>query len=241
MATVRDIVTDALKDLGVLAAGEAGAAAETEDGMVALNRLVDQWKAERLLIFAVTRTTFTITAGTQDYVVGSGAVVNVLKPIYMENVGVINTAVTPSKEIPLMPLTDDAWAAISVKTLTSPLPTYYYFDSAVVTGTPVTYLRLWPIPTLTTLTGVAYSPQQVPEFPSLSTVVSLPSGYRRMLVKNLALEMAPSYRVPVSKELTEQARESKAIVKRSNSRLHDLSIDPGALMFGGSSYDINVG
>src|SRR3972149_6528949 len=219
MAEVRDIVTAALRELGVKAAGEVITADEADSGLEELNRLVDQWAGERLLIYRVTRTTWTISA-TQNYTVGTGGTVNVVRPVYLDHVNLIDTSTDPDQETPLTPLTDDGWAAITQKAATSTQPTNWYHNQPFPLGT----LSLWPIPSSATLQGALYAPQQTSEFTSLDEVISLPPGYRRMLVKNLARDLAPSYGRAVHPELKEEAIETKATVKRNNYR-------PSGLLF----------
>jgi len=232
MAEVRDIVTAALRELGVKAAGEVITADEADSGLEELNRLVDQWAGERLLIHRVTRTTWTISA-TQNYTVGTGGTVNVVRPVYLDHVNLIDTSTDPDQETPLTPLTDDGWAAITQKAATSTQPTNWYYNPTFPLGT----LSLWPVPSSATLQGALYAPQQTSEFASLDEVISLPPGYRRMLVKNLARDLAPSYGRPVHPELKEEAIESKATVKRNNYRPSDLSFD-AAVLGGNGGYDI---
>jgi len=236
MAEVRDIVTAALRELGVLASGEVATADEANSGLEELNRLVDQWAGERLLIYRVTRTTWTLVSATQVYTVGTGGTVNVVRPVYLDHVNFIDTSTSPDTEYKLTPLTDDAWAAIAQKALTGTLPTNWHYNPTFPTGT----LSLWPVPTSSTLQGALYAPQQVSEFASLDEVISLPPGYRRMLVKNLARDLAPSYDRPVHPELKEEAIESKATVKRNNRRLSDLSFD-AAVLGGSGFFDIYTG
>jgi len=240
VATVRDVITSSLVELGVFAAGETIAAADADLGLIALNRLMDSWAAERLQIFQVVRTTWTITSGTQTYAVGTGAVVNVARPVYIDHINFQDTTPSPDQEYQLEPLTEDAWASIGQKSITSTFPTNWYYTPTYTTGT----IYLWPIPTSTTLQGVLYAPQAVAQFASLNTAVSLPPGYERMIVKNLAVEFAPSYERQVDQQLFRQALEAKETVKRVNRRLMDMSIDAGALGFGQSRrfwYDINIG
>jgi hypothetical protein len=235
MAEVRDIVTAALRELGVLAAGEVATADEANSGLEELNRLVDQWAGERLLIYRVTRTTWTISA-TQNYTVGAGGTVNVVRPVYLDHVNLIDTSTDPDQETSLTPLTDDGWAAITQKAATSTQPSNWYYNPTFPLGT----LSLWPVPTSATLQGALYAPQHVSEFTSLDEVISLPPGYRRMLIKNLARDLAPSYDRPVHPELKEEAIESKATVKRNNLRLMDLSFD-AAVLGNGTAFDIYTG
>lgn len=228
MAVVLDVITDALRELGVLAAGEVATADDANGGLLALNRLVDQWAAEELQIYQTTRTTWSIVSGTASYTLGTGGNINVARPVFIDHINFQNTGSSPTIEYQMSPLTDDAYSRIPIKTITAPFPTCYYYNPTYPTGT----VTLWPVPTSSTLQGVLYAPQAVAEFTALTTAIALPPGYRRMLVKNLALELSPSYERPASRELSEQARESKSIVKRSNKRLADMQIDAGALVQG---------
>ena len=228
MADVRDIVTDALRELGVLAATETASADEANHGFVAFNRLVDGLMAEELAIYQTTRTTWTLVSGTQDYTLGTGGTINVARPVYIDHINFVDTEPDNDIEYQLQPLTDDAWSRVPIKSLPAPLPTSYYYNPTFPLGT----VQLWPIPTKSTLLGALYAPQAVPEFASLSTAVSLPPGYRRMLVKNLAVELAPSYERPAAPELIRQAMESKGVGKRANKRLSDLQVDAASLIQG---------
>ena len=237
MADVRDVVADALREIGVLAAGEVASAEDSLSGLSALNRLVDQWASERLQIYSVTRTAWSLVSGTAAYTVGLGGTVNIPRPVFVQSVHVRDTAATIPTEEPLICLTDDAYALLPSKTQTATDPIYYYHNPTY----PLATLTLWPVPTSATLQGVIYAPAAVAEFTDLNTLLALPPGYRRMLVKNLALEMAPSYTRPVTPVLAEHAIDSKAAVKRMNHRTADLSIESGALVQGGPAYDIRFG
>jgi hypothetical protein len=225
VAEVRDIVGDALRELGVLGAGEVLSADEATNGLTVLNRMVDGLAAERLAIYQVVRTLWTIVSGTQDYTVGTGGAVAVARPVYIDHVNLVDTGTDPDLETPLGSFTDDAWAGLAQKALTAARPSATYYNPTFPLGT----LSLWPVPTDSSLQGALYAPQAVAEFASLDTVISLPPGYRRMLVTNLAVELAPSFERPASQDLLKHAAESKGVVKRANKRLSDLSIDPGAL------------
>jgi len=228
MAVVLDVIADALRELGVLAAGEVATADDANSGLLALNRLVDQWAAEELQIYQTTRTTWSIVSGTSSYTLGTGGNINIARPVFIDHINFQNTGSSPTIEYQMSPLTDDAYSRIPIKTITAPFPTSYYYNPTYPTGTVI----LWPVPTSTTLQGVLYAPQAVAEFAGLTTAITLPPGYRRMLVKNLAVELAPSYERPVMSKLDEQARESKSIVKRANKRLADMQLEAAALIQG---------
>lgn len=239
MADVRDVVTDALLELGVIAADETATAADALSGLRALNRLVDQWAAERLTIYAYTTSTYLFVSGTQDYTVGSSGNFATARPINVDRLRLNyqDSTTSPVEERPLTAFTEELWAHLTPKSLTANEPSGFYYDASY----PLATISLWPVPTSATLTGVLYVEAPVSEFTSLSAAISLPPGYRRMLVKNLALEMAPSYERPAQRELIQAAIESKTVVKRSNRRTRDLTFDPGALLGAlGGGYDINT-
>lgn len=241
MADVRDVCTQALRELGVIAADETPTASDILTAIAALNRLLDQWAAERLMIYTTSRTTFALVSGTQTYTVGASGNFNVARPVRIDHFTIYDDTAAIPDEVSLEELTDDAYALIRQKTATSTEPIYFYYNPTFPLGT----LFLWPAPTSDDLTGVLYAPQQVSEFAEtaagLDTAISLPPGYRRMLVKNLAMEMAPSFERSPTQELKDQAADSKSIVKLANVRMMDMPVDPGWLSGRGYRFDINQG
>jgi hypothetical protein len=166
--------------------------------------------------------------------------VNIVRPIYIDHINFVDTTPDPDIEYQLSHLTEDAWSRVPIKTLTSPFPTAWYYDSAY----PLATLSFWPVPTDSNLKGAIYANTAVAEFASLSTAVALPPGYRRMLIKSLAVDMASSFERQPDPSLIMAALEAKSVVKRSNKRLMDMRVDAGALVQGRDGkfiYDINVG
>ena len=236
MATYGDLITDALIEIGVTAAGETPAAVDMATGLRTMNRLIDTWAAERLQIYTVTRTLWTIAANDGEYTVGLTGNVNVARPVYLDHVNFVDMSTNPDTEYQMQPLTDDAYAAIPQKLITSPMPQFWYYNPTYPLGT----LTLYPVPTSTTLQGALYAPAAVAQT-AAATTASLPPGYERMIVKNLAVELAPSYTRQVDQNLLLQAENAKAVVKRSNRRLMDMSVDAAALIQGqGSLYYWNI-
>lgn len=227
--TVLDVITYALQDLGVLDGSETSPAAnDAAFGLVRLNRLLDQWAAESLFIYTVTRTTWTLIASQGTYSVGSGGDVNRVRPVFIQNVNFVDTSMDPDLEMPLSRLTNDAYAAIPQKALTSTYPTSWFYNPTFPAGA----ITFWPIPTSSTLQGAFYAGTATPRFTAGSDSFTLPPGYERMIVTNLAVEMAPSYLppgTPISPALIQAAIDSKAAVQRANIKLADMAIDPGAL------------
>jgi hypothetical protein len=223
MATVADLITGSLQDLGSIAAGETPSAEDAAFGLSRLNSLLEQWATESLTAFKQVRSTWNIVSGDGSYSVGSGGNVNIARPAanHIEAVCYQDTATSPTQEYPLEGLTDDAWSRIPQKDLTSETPTCWNYGPTYPLGT----LDLWPIPTSTTLQGVIYVRTAVASFSLVTDSVSLPPGYERALRTNLALEMAPAFQVQPNPLLVRAAQESLAALKRANWVMTDLSTD----------------
>jgi len=219
--TTRDLIAAALKRIGVLDAAETPAPADQADVLQRLNDLIDGWATERLTIYTTTRTTWPLVANQASYTIGIGGDVNVARPVFIENLRFQDSSVTPSLEMFLAPLTDDAYAAIPQKGLTAVYPNSYYYNPTYPFGT----VTFWMIPNVSYLQGVMYAATAVSEL-GLNDTIALPPGYRRFLRDNLAVEVAPEFDVEPSQTLVMAAMESKANIKRANIRLQDLHVDP---------------
>lgn len=227
MATYQDLVNASLREIGVLAAGETPSGDDSKDAQNALNRLIDRWKTERLAIYEIAQTTWTIAANDGQYTVGTGGDVNVDRPVYVDHVNFRDTSQSPVKEYSLNKLTEDAWSRIGLKTLTSTFPSAYYYNPTYSSG--LATVDLWPVPTSSNLTGVLYAPKPVVTVSNFSSTVSLPPGYEEFIVTNLAVRLAPSYGKQLDAALVVLAREAKSSIKRANKRLSDMSFDAGSL------------
>lgn len=238
--TVRQLVSAALRKLQVLGAGQTAGAEDAADALFALNVLVNAFPCEPNTMFSVTRTTWTITASDGEYTIGSGGNVNVARPASPNGITVkiIDASYDPDLEMSLGPLlSEDAYAAIPQKALTNTYPSFAYYNPTYPLGTII----FWPTPTSSNLQGVIYAKAAIAEFASLDASVSLPPGYERFLITNLAVEIAPEFGVDVPPDVRIAARESKQLIKRANFRLNDAATDRSAMIATGAGYDIQAG
>lgn len=218
MATALVLITDALKEIGVLAEGETPTAGQTTDALARLNRFLDRLAAENLAIYAVTRTTQAIVPSQASYTVGPSGNINIARPNFIERVNFIDNAASPAVEYPLPdPMTEQQWTDITIKNLTSPFPKAVYYSPTYPLGT----LTPWPIPTNSNLLWVVYAWTAVAQIAAQSDTVALPPGYGEMIVQNLALLLCPTYERQPHPVLVKTASESMATVKRSNHRTTD--------------------
>jgi hypothetical protein len=225
MPTATALCTRALQLAGVVAPTDTPSAEDLSTAFEALSDMVDDWGTQRLTIYYVARTTKTLISGTATYTIGSGGSINIARPLWVQNAGLIldNTATTPV-EIPIRVMTDDEWAGRAQKTLTSSLLLGIYYDHKWTAGLGIVYV--WPIPTVSNTQLVLYTPTAISEFADRTTDYTFPPGYRRALLFNLANELGPWY--PMAQpdpRVQKLATESLASIKRGNNRLSEIYVD----------------
>jgi hypothetical protein len=142
-------------------------------------------------------------------------------------------------EVPRAVITDDAWQAIRIKTLTSAQFTDVYYNPTFAGGLGT--INLWPIPNVETNSLVLYSRQQISQFPNLTTQFQLPNGCDEAIVYNLALRRAPDYGKVPSAVVVAMAAQSLATFKRGNVKMADLPTDPALTSDPSGYYNILTG
>jgi hypothetical protein len=224
----RLMANQALTKLGVISANETMSASDADLALTSINNLIDEWKAHSLFLYYQLRVNWNLIPGTGTYTIGASGLagVNTPRPVYLDLVSFVDTTQSPPLEMYMSRLTDQAWDAIALKTLTSNLPTSYWYNSTY----PLAELKLWPVPTQASLQGVLYYRAYIEEITSLDTDFTAPPAWRRMIIANLALELAPAFSRKPSESLERQAKESYAAVKRSNLRPVELYTPSGALI-----------
>ena len=191
--TVLEWITEALSDLEVLAAGATPAPEDAVKALSKFNAWLDQLATERLMMAAVTKSSVTVTAGLLTV---SGT------PTLIEHVARVDSN---GYEIELTKLSDGEYADISDKAMAGDASHYHYNR---VTGV----LTCWPVGTFS---ARLYVPTGLAELAAGDTLV-IPKGYRRFLVTNGALELAPAFGAQPHAWLVEAARDSRLAVKAAN-------------------------
>lgn len=158
------------------------------------------------------------TANTFTYTFG-GATADASGTITM----LLESNVANVTEIPCPLLTDDAWQAIQIKTLTSGLFTDVYYNPTFAGGLGT--INLWPIPNTSQHALVLYRPMQLTSFPNLTQQVWLPEGAEDAIVYNLAFRLCAPNGVAVPADIEEMRRTSLGIYKRNNIKLNDMPLD----------------
>lgn len=220
--TTLDLITGALRLIGVVASGEALPANEAADALSALNDLLDSWSTQNLLIPNKVREVFPLVAGQQSYTMGTGGNFLTSRPMRIETALIQITSSNPVLEVPLKIITEDEFAGIAIKTLNSTYPLYIYAEGTF----PLETVNLWPVPSQSN-NLVLYSWKPLANVASLTTVLSLPPGYNRALKHHLAIELAPEYGKTASQDVIGAAQAAIADIKRMNFKPSYLQVDDG--------------
>jgi len=222
-----DLINSAMRLIGVLASGESLTGPEANDALSIFNQMVDSWQKERLMVEAILRNVYPLTAGIQTYTMGPGGGTNNLDPVRyarLERAGIINLN-NPAQplELPLVMLDSIGWQAIPVKAISSALPLQLYDDRAF----PQRNLNFWPFPNVPVDVAL-YLWTPITQFPALDGSYTFSQGLLKALRYNLAVDLAAEFpgdpeRIPL---IIQIARESKAIFKSANIQSPDMACDP---------------
>ena len=236
--TANELVTRAMKSIGVLASGETASSDEMDDAFVILNNMVDSWATERLTIYVVVRSVFDLSASTQDYTIGTGGTFNIARPVWIERASLIldKTAAAAQKiELPIAgPITVDEWQHVSIKGTTSTYPSQFFYDRAWTAG--LAKISVWPIPNSSSVQLVLYVPTALTQFADLTTAYTFPPGYEEAMRYQLAIRLAPEFGVILPPETRVLAAQTLGNIKRVNLSNETLGID-AALLTQGGRYD----
>jgi len=208
MGTVRQLVTDALSLLKVTESGEAITNSEAQDGMRALNQLIDSWANESYMIYRKVQRTHALTSGTGQYSIGSGATINTTRPVKISQAYVRDSN---NADYPInCRINNQQWSRILLKSLSGTYPEFLYYRPSYPNGE----INLYPEPG-SGLTLYMECWDQFSAYTAITDSIALPPGYERALKYNLAIELAPEYRDP-SQLVLKLAQESKERIKDVN-------------------------
>lgn len=226
--TGNSVTKRAMRALGRIGEGQTPSASDSQDALEVLNGMINTWAAQNLTMHFLLRTVVTLVSGTPSYTIGTGGVINIVRPLdILYATLIIDDTQDPVTEIPIDVLSDQRWAGIMQKDLTNPLVQSIWFDHAYVAGLGLIYV--WPIPDVGTTQLVLYTQQAITQFVNLVSTYVAPPAYEDALVYQLARRLAPEYNMDAPATVIELAKETFGILKRANIRPVEIGVDTGLL------------
>jgi hypothetical protein len=189
-----DLLYPALRLAGVVtAAGRTASPSQMADAFQSLNRMIDAWRMERLLIYTVRIDRFTLAPSQTSYTIGPGGDFDAPRPTRITAANIVLTIGGSQVHTRLRILTDRDWAAKSLREIPTTIPTELYSDGAF----PLSTLYLWGYPTAANDLEL-FTWQQLDQFAAQTDAVSVPPAYEDAIVYNLAVRLTAQFGLPLA-------------------------------------------
>jgi hypothetical protein len=222
-----DLVRAAMRLIQVSAVDTDLTASELQDGIESLNRMIDSWSLDELILYQVIREAFPLVSGQNPYTIGLGGDWDTTRPTKIVGAYLtLNNGSIPV-DYPMQVIGYDDYNAIRLKTLNTNFPGYLYYQP----NFPIAEAYIYPVftpndpstqgPALVTLTS--WKPLELIADPT--AYISLPPGYWEAVVFNLALRIAEEYQFEIRQTTVQIAVSSMKRLKRMNQRTPTLQTD----------------
>lgn len=177
--TAREVITHALRMIGVAAVFEDASGEDASIAMRQLNLMLKGWQNAGPHIFRQTEGSATLVTSTASYAL-SPRPYRVLDARYRDANG---------RDLPMLELTRQEYYDLPLKTSTG-VPTTYYFDHQRAAGT----LYVWPVPASVTTETIRYTYQRVFEdIDDLANEIDVPSEHLDLVTYALADRLMDLY------------------------------------------------
>lgn len=234
MTTALDQIKGAMRLLGMLAEGEEPSAAAAQDGLMAMNQMLDSWSTERLAVFSTQDQMFTWSPNTISRTLGPTGDFVGNRPVLLDDSTYFRD---PSNGISfgIKILNQQQYNGIAVKTVTSTYPQVIWTNMNMSNMD----MYIYPVPTKA-LEWHFVSVTELVEPATLATNLVVPPGYLRAFRYCLACEMAPEFGVEPLPTVSRIAMVSKRDIKRINNPDDIMSL-PYSIVATRQRYNIFAG
>lgn len=183
------VITAALRKLGVIPSGATPSANQVADAASALNALVKAFQADGMPLWKISAQTFTTVAGTGTYNVGPSQTINCPKPLR-----IIQAIITPPNGVnmPMNIYNRYDFQNLPQGSTYTGTPINFYYQPLRTTGT----IYLWPFPSDSTSTITFHYQSPYEDMDTAVDDFDFPSEWIQPLIYNLAWSLAPEYGIP---------------------------------------------
>lgn len=190
--TRNQIIEAALRKLGVLAQGQTPSTEDYTNAAIALNMLVAEFRALGMPLWKRTQYSFSPTANTSSYNIGSGQTLSTAYPLKMLEAWRQDSST--SSKIPMTILANSDFNLLPSNSSDTPIQLTY--QPKINYGV----LKLWPTPDSNSTNSTIYLVYQAPsEYFSASTdTMDFPEEWYNAVVYELAVRLAPEWGVPLN-------------------------------------------
>jgi hypothetical protein len=229
-----DIITGALRLIGVVAEGEDPSPETAADALSAMNQMIESWNTERLSVFSTQDQVFSWPATEIRRTLGPTGDFVGNRPILVDDATYFKDPTT-GVSYGLKLINQQQYNGIALKTVTSTYPQVMWVNMTY----PNIEMYIYPVPTRV-LEFHFVSVETLSQPAILATMLTFPPGYLRAFRYNLACELAPEFGVEPSRQVSRIAMTSKRNLKRINNP-DDLMSIPYTIVGSRQRYNIYAG
>jgi hypothetical protein len=230
--TAQNIITKAFLISGIKAINEVLSGIEAFDALRSLNMIMGVFQLEQLLQFDDIVVNATLVPGLNPHTIGGPAVgatflanrPNSILSAYIRDLS--------NNDSSLIEIDATQYDEISVKNLTSDIPTYFFYNPKYPNGE----IFLSPVPNAAYTINLRYK-NPLGMFGTLLTSHNYPDGYEQLLVYQLAFHLSSEYGSP-RPDLKEMVDSIKNTIKKNNWQNFELPLDSRTPFGDNNIYDI---
>lgn len=212
-----DLIKSSMRLVGIISGNQTPKANESNDALVVLNDLLEEWSTEDLTVWGSVNFSTVFVPNKASYTIGPTGDFNDIRPIDIQSFYVTLNGVS----YPGTTIGQDRYNQIPVKA-TPGIPRELQY----ISNYPLGLVNFYPVPDQAYGLLLVYD-QLLNQIPSLSSILTYPPGYAKALRWNLAVDLAAEYGVPVAPEVGRIAVSSLASIKSANNISPDTaSFDP---------------
>lgn len=234
-----DLIRAAMRLIQVSAVDVDLTASELQDGLESLNRMLDSWSLDELMLYEVKRETFALIENQNPYSIGLGATWNTVRPTKIVQAYLTLTNGPLPVDYPMQVINFDDYNDIRLKTLSTNFPSYIYYQPSFPIGEcfiyPL-YAANGPYTSPGTITLTSWKP--LPIIADPTAYIELPPGYWEAIVFNLAIRLAEEYQFEIRPTTVAIGTNALIRLKRMNQRTMTLQTDPALMNTSQMRYNI---
>ncbi len=215
MSTGREIIQDALLDIGVGALGEDLEESIMNRSLRIWNRMISSWSAELGPIYSSTLDELTWTSGSDSMTIGTGGDLNTIRPIQITGVQVTVSGV----DYTLLPVSFEQYQMTPIKDIASNYPMVYSYQREY----PLGKIFLYYVPESNIPIRIQ-SKKALTEV-DLDSTLALPEGYELAIQSNLTVLLAPAHGKVASPTVMRTAFRSMQAIEGINEDDTEMSPD----------------
>ena len=191
------IISSALRKLGVLELGDTPDATTVTNAAMVLNLMIKQWQTDGIKLWTTTEYTLPLVANQKSYTVGpSGCDLTADRPMKLIQAWLRNTVVTPNIDTPLQIISKQEYNILGSKSSTGVSNSIYLFPTNTFS---TVYLYLMPTAAQVSTYAVHFVARRpLYDISASGDTPDFPNEWMQSLVWGLADQLALEYSVPLN-------------------------------------------